>query len=179
MWERFFSPIIFWMIQPLWDSYSDLALVYKIATTGHPMHPEFGCLFLAPVLISTVLILLAASNDPKTENRPSTFEAILIFLQLYLPWRALKVIFSRNWKEKKKEMSSSLAHIEPIAESIPQLFNMCFVVGYLNHCFKTINGTTECSQTNHTFHDHDKTNHTRYSRHWLIRQPRASHFWYD
>ena len=98
---------VFRVLLPIYDTYGDILLAFKIMQLGFILT---GCAMLLPVVLATLCTLLAT----KTQR-------VLTMLQLYIPYRAVKVMMSRDseWEEKKKDMDKSSSLIEPIIEAIP------------------------------------------------------------
>ena len=156
------SIMLFDVLLPITDVYGDTSLVIPWYLQGHY---KFAILMTLPMLLNYIFTTYKWWSFEDSGNK--WWSWMLVLLQLWQPWRAMKVMFllyknDDQAQAKKKVMLREVASIEPFLESVPAVFIMTFlwIHGsggiYVGGPKDPVNYWRNGScNTNHSDHDYD------------------------
>ena len=119
--------ILFDVFLPTFDVYGDASLVIPWYNNGHHL---YAMLMTIPMLLNYVCTSYKWWSLEKRPDKKWTW--ILVVLQLWQQWRAIKIIYlffkkDARAQEKKKTMLKEISSIEPFSESVPAILIMTFI----------------------------------------------------
>ena len=120
----FFRHLVFGIILPTADVYSDINFAISAFSTDNP---RIGMLMLLPVILNlafNIYLWKITDFDSKVERR---FTWLLLIFNVWPQSQVLKLIISifktnKNWKERQEKIKMELSYIEPFIEAVPQYF---------------------------------------------------------
>ena len=152
-WGSALITLVFGVLLPTLDVYSDLNFMVRLFKGNYysihwcermvPPHPKFGAAMIPPLLLAWLLVAREWYKEECGLTQKLLTLPLLIF-QVYLQWRALRVLFYAKWKKQKgwqvmkEEWENGITHIGK--DVINRIVPYFYLLKLFCHCFRALFG---------------------------------------